>query len=57
MMERSERELAAELNDAGRRRLSDQAKLGITHGVVNGRTSSRSSDQQPAHVIRRIGDG
>ena len=52
MMKRSERDLAAELNNAGRRRSCNQAKLGVTHGVINHRASSRASDQQSAHIIR-----
>jgi hypothetical protein len=47
---RSETQLAAELNDAGRRGLSNKAKLRITYGIINGSVASRSSDQQATHV-------
>src|ERR1700752_2362031 len=39
----SEGNLAAELNDAGCRGLSDKAKLAITYGTINGRVAARSS--------------
>ena len=57
MMERSESELAAELKDAAWRGCSNQAKLGITHGTINGRGSTRSGYQQSTHIVCCIGDG
>ena len=46
----SEGDLAAELEFAGFRGLSYQAKFGIIHVIVNGRIASRSGDQQATHI-------
>jgi hypothetical protein len=45
-----ESELTGELKFARFCRRSDQAKLGIANGVVNGCIPSRSGDQQATHI-------